>query len=153
MSSKTTFLKTLNPQKSISIAILAVVVIVVLWFLWEKISVLVSNLIDGAKQSSQDAINYGTASPTTDFESLAIQIYSAMKGWGTDEDAVESVLSQIKSNADYAALRRAYKNVQKDNFYTTLDSRIAFEGNKKELARWAGILDGNGVTIYTFYKN
>lgn len=149
MSSKIN-LKSIKPQQAISIAILVVVGAVVLWFFWEKISSGISGIIARRKQEAQDNANYGMPTATTDFDTLAVQIYQAMRGWGTDEAALERVLSQIKSNADWAALRAAYKTIQKDGTYTTLDSRIAFEGNKNELVKWRSILDANGVTIYSF---
>lgn len=149
MSSKIN-LKSIKPQQAISIAILVVVGAIVLWVFWEKISNGISGWIARRKRESQDNAKYGAPTATTDFDTLAVQIYQAMRGWGTDEAALERVLSQIYSNADWAALRAAYKAIQKDGTYTTLDSRIAFEGNQKELAKWRSILDANGVTIYSF---
>lgn len=153
MSKSTTIfkdIKNLTPKQSLSIAILVVVAVVVIWIFWEKISNGIANYIARHKQQQQDIVNYGSTTVTTDFDTLAVQIYNAMKGWGTDEAAIERVLSQIHSNADWAALRRAYIKVNKDGTYTTLDSRIAFEGTDRELARWRAILDENGVTIYSF---
>lgn len=143
-------IKDLTPKNALAIAIVVVVAAVLLWVFWEKISSGISGLIARRKQQSQNQANFGSATATTDFDTLAVQIYQAMRGWGTDEAAIERVLQQIRSNADWAALRVAYAKVNKDGTYSTLDSRIAFEGNANELARWRSILEANGVTIHSF---
>lgn len=140
----------LTPKRALTLAIIAVVVVVVVWIFWEKISTAISSYIAKKKQQKEDIINFGTPTATTDFDTLAVQIYNAMKGWGTNEEAVERVLMQIKSNADWAALRLAYQKVNRDSEYNTLDARIGYEGTSAELKKWRAILATNGVTIYQF---
>ena len=143
-------IKDLTPKNARAIAIVVVVAAVLLWVFWEKISSGISGLIARRKQQSQNQANFGSATATTDFDTLAVQIYNAMKGWGTNEEAVERVLMQIKSNADWAALRLAYQKVNRDSEYNTLDARIGYEGTSAELKKWRAILAANGVTICQF---
>lgn len=148
--SKSSILKDLTPQRALSVAIIVAVIVAVVWLFWGKIASAIRGAI-AQKKLENEAGQYGQQTLTdSQIRSLAEQIYTAMKGWGTDESAIEYVLTQIKSNADWAALRTAYAAVNKDTTYTTLDSRIAYEGTNRELARWRAILDSNGVTIYTF---
>lgn len=132
-----------DPKIAITVAVLVLIAIGLVWFFWDKIK----DAITSAKNKNKNKELYGSTTQTTDFKALAEQMYRACKGWGTDEDAVARVLSQVKGNADYAALRTAY--AVEDKYYT-LDARLQSEGNKKELSQWRSILDGNGVNIYSF---
>lgn len=143
-------LKDLTPKNALTIAILAAVVVVVVWLLWDKIA---SAIRDARVKNTlqNEASQYGATTLTTSqINSLASQIYQAMRGLGTDEAAVSQVLSQLKNNADYAALRSAYASVNQSSTYPTLDSRIASEGTSSELRQWRSILDARNITIYTF---
>lgn len=143
--------KKLEPKTATAIGIIVLVAAAVVYIFWNKIVALI-NASRTEKTLNQEATQYGAATLTqAQIQQLAQQIYAAMRGWLTDNSAVERVLSQMRCNADYAALRAAYAAVNKDGTYTTLDSRIAYEANgNRQLARWRGILDANGVTIYTF---
>lgn len=141
----------LNPQTAVAIAIVVVVVAAVVYLFWNKIIAIIKEA-KNENQLQEEATQYGSTTLTqAQIQQLAEQIYRAMRGWMTDNGAVERVLSQMKNNADYAALRAAYAGVNRDGTFTTLDSRIAYEANSnKQLRRWRAILDQNGVTIYTF---
>ena len=150
MSKSTNFKNTVewfsNPKIAISLGIMVLIAGVVLWFFWDKIR----DAIHAAKTQhklQQDASQYGAATLTdTQIRSLAEQIYRAMKGWGTNEAQVANVLSQLGNNADYAALCNAYYSLAQGS----LDSRISTEGTTSELKQWRAILQGKGITIYTF---
>lgn len=145
--------KDLTPKNAIGIAIIVAVVVVVVWLLWDKIA----KAIDEAKAKAklkEEASQYGAKTLSdAQISSLAIQLYNAFKpslwNWGTNEKAVERVLSQLGNNADYAALRVAYAAVNRDTS-TDMDSRIDYEGNESEKAYWRSILDAKGINIYTF---
>lgn len=132
-----------DPKIAITVAVLVVVAIGIVVFFWDKIKAAIKK----GKQDKKNESLYGSATETTDFNALAQQMYKACEGWGTDEDAVKRVLSQIYSNADYAALRSAYAVC--DSSYT-LDARLQSEGTRKELVQWRAILDANGVNNYQF---
>lgn len=149
-SSKLKFLDDLTPKRMLSLAIIVVVVIVAIYVLWDKIASAIRDArVKNTLQS--EASQYGAQTLTnSQINSLAVQIYQAMRGLGTDEDAVSQVLSRLKNNSDYAALRSAYASVNKSSTYPTLDSRIASEGTDSELRQWRAILDSNNINIYTF---
>lgn len=143
--------KKLEPKTALAIGIIVLIAAAVVYIFWNKIvAIIKANKVENAL--AQEASQYGSTTLTdAQVQQLAQQIYEAMRGWLTDNSAVERVLSQMRCNADYAALRAAYAAVNKDGTFTTLDSRIAYEANgKRQLARWRAILDQNGVTIYTF---
>lgn len=145
--------KDLNPKQALSVAIIAAVVVAVVWLLWDKVKAGIDEA-KAKKELEKEASTYGaTTLSSSQISSLAIQLYNAFKpswwNWGTNEKVVDRVLSQLGNNADYAALRIAYATVNKDSS-TDMDSRIDYEGNEKEKARWRAILDAKGITIYTF---
>lgn len=132
-----------DPKIAITVAVLVVIAVGIVWYFWDKIKAAIS----GKKADLENKNLYGNPTATTDFTTLAQQMYQACKGWGTDEDAIKRVLSQIYGNADYAALRTAYAVCDSSH---TLDARLQSEGTNKELKQWRAILDANGVTIYSF---
>ena len=132
-----------DPKIAITVAVLVLIGIGLVWFFWDKIKA----AFVGTKDAVKDKNLYGSTTETIDFDTLAQQLYQACKGWGTDEAAIDRVLGQIRTDADYAALRRAYAT--NDSRYS-LDARLQSEGTKNELIHWRSILDANGVTIYSF---
>lgn len=150
MKKRLKFLDELTPKRMLTLAIIAVVVVVTVYFLWDKI---VGSIRDARAQNnlSQEVSQYGAGTLTSSqINSLAVQIYRAMRGPGTDEDAVANVLTQLGNNADYAALRAAYVGVNQSTRFPTLDSRIAYEGTGSELQKWRSILQSKSITIQTF---
>ena len=146
-------LKDLTPKNALTIAILVAVVVAVVWLMWDKIAAAIAEA-KAKEKLKQEATGYGAATLTdSQISSLAIQLYNAFRpslwNWGTNEKVVDRVLGQLGNNADYAALRVAYAAVNRDP-NTDMDSRIDYEGNEKEKARWRGILNAKGITIYTF---
>lgn len=131
-----------DPKIAVTVAVLVLIAIGIVWYFWDKIKAAVTR----KKNEIENRNNFGEATRTTDFDTLARQMYDACKGWGTDEDAVVRVLSQILSSADYAELKAAYAKYDK----TQLDARLQSEGTDKELAQWRAILAANGVTNYSF---
>lgn len=148
-------LKDLTPKNALTIAILVAVVVAVVWLMWDKIAAAIAEA-KAKEKLKQEASGYGATTLTdSQISSLASQIYNAFKfnpiyNWGTKEKVVERVLSQLGNNADYAALRVAYAAINQSTAHPTLDDRIVYEGTEDEKARWRGILNAKGITIYTF---
>lgn len=144
----------LTPKRALTLAIIAIVVIAIAYFVYKKIKSSIKNTIAEKKQEIANA-QYGEPTlSNAQIQSLAKQIYNAFKfnffsNWGTDEAVVESVLSQLNNNADYAALYLAYNGINRDDD-TDLDSRIQYEGTEDEKRKWRSILDQKGITIYVF---
>lgn len=146
-------IKDLTPKNALTIAILVAVVVAVVWLTWDKIAAAIAEARAKEKLKSEVS-GYGQKTLTdAQISTLAIQLYNAFKpsiwNWGTNEKVVERVLGSLGNNADYAALRVAYAAVNKDSS-TDMDSRIDYEGNESEKARWRAILNAKGITIYEF---
>lgn len=150
MKKRLKFLDELTPKRMLTLAIIVVVVVVTVYVLWDKI---VQSIRDARTQHTinKEVSQYGTGTLTSSqIQSLASQIYNAMRWPGTNETAVSNVLTQLGNNADYAALQAAYIGVNQSSRFPTLDSRIASEGTEGELRKWRSILQSKNITIYTF---
>ena len=95
-----------------------------------------------------------------DFASLRDRIASAVSGPGTDEEEIYSVLSELRTQADWEYLQRYWENSMENanigwgglilsgmlGMATTLEATLKSELNKKELQRCREILEDHGIT-------
>jgi hypothetical protein len=68
-------------------------------------------------------------------ESIARQLRKAMKGWGTDEEAIYGAMSG-RTGADIAAIKESYQRL----FTRDLDADLRDELNDRELAKVAAMM-------------
>lgn len=107
--------------------------------------------LDNANKDIIDAQKAGqTASyPSATYSQLADKIYAAvMYTWGTDEQAIYDVFSQMKNNLDVAMLIKAFGKRRLE--FSTQDAELgAHLGNdldSTEIARINSILGSKGIT-------
>ncbi|MDR1552543.1 MAG: annexin [Prevotellaceae bacterium] len=102
-----------NPKRIIAIVILIVGIVIAFYFLKDKISALFSMFrkeIDD-KQVIDEAIAETGKQPSysdSQYRLFADRLYAAMKGFGTNEEAVYNVFRQMKSRVDVLKLIDAY---------------------------------------------
>ena len=147
-----------QPKIAISLGIMVVIAGLVMWFFWDKIR----DAIDAAKakqaaKEKEKELNslYGTPTATIDFNSLAMQIYRAMKGAGTSEEVIYNALRQLNTQADWENLKLAYAsvyeashhgyNVLSYNLNNDLVASLQSELTTSELSKCRSILTANHI--------
>lgn len=90
-----------------------------------------------------------------DFRSLANQLFDAMDGYGTSNAVIKDIFKQIKTDADYDALKSAYGvrekssgfgNIFVSNFEGDLPASLKDEMSKSEIAELNQILTSNRIS-------
>jgi hypothetical protein len=77
-----------------------------------------------------------------EYKSMADMLYTAMKGWGTDEDMIYSVFAKLKTEDDYLKLRSAFGIRENEK----LEQWIIGEMNASERKKLNDILEVNGIS-------
>lgn len=127
-----------------TIAIIAAVVITVVIIVAVNYNKL-RNWIEQKRYDNEIATDINTSNITisaTLLRQYADRLYTAMKGWGTDEDTIYDVFSNFRTDDDVLQLIRIYGT--KDGM--TLPQWIIDELNTKERKKLNTILNNNGVT-------
>lgn len=125
-------------------AIMVVLGLIVLVWIKNKISSATDSLdfstSEEEKASDKSQIQQGTpvvtkslSYPIAEYKNLANKIYNAMKGAGTDEDAIESVINMIKNQSDWNQVIKDFGIKDGNNLITwmrddiTESSRFAYD--------------------------
>lgn len=127
-----------------TIAIIAAVVIAVVIVLAVNYKKL-RNWIEQKRYDNEIATDINTSNITisaTLLRQYADRLYTAMKGWGTDEDTIYDVFANFRTDDDVLQLIRLYGT--RDNM--TLPQWIVDELTTKERKKLNTILTNNGVT-------
>lgn len=160
--SKTKITKTIDylsdPKKGITAAVLLVLAIVAVAFVWRKIK----GLWTGSSGSStvtilgDAAIEAGTGtsiSSSIDFANLWLRLWDATYRIGTDEDEVFAVLGMLNSQADYMKLSQVWSRKWAllgwpltEYIPMTLPGLLKSELNSSELLQARNILTSKGIT-------
>ena len=80
--------------------------------------------------------------PELEYKTMADMLYTAMKGWGTDEKVIYSVFAKLQNEDDYKKLRSAFGIRDKEN----LEQWIVGDMNEKERQQINAILNVNGIS-------
>ncbi len=101
------------------------------------------DLVDKANAEIKDSdVTLTSAQAST----LADKIFSALRGWGTDEEAVYSAFRMLRSRSDLLLLSRTF-GVRGGR---TLSEWLSSDLSQKELDKVNQILATNGIT-YSFF--
>lgn len=135
-----------DPRKAVTAAVLLVLAIVAVAFLWKKISGLWKN------SSSSGIFEDLDVTPSINFSQLALRMYDATNRFGTNEEEVFSVLSALQTRADYMKLCREWSNLYSEKGFwhnltaqSTLPGTLQSELSSKELTRARTILTDKGI--------
>lgn len=138
----------INLKKYAIIAVIVIVLLVVVIFVGVKIKNVISDTIKEQKQI--DEANKGIdeeklTTTTSQYNTIASKLYTAMKGIGTDEEAVYSAFSSLQT---YSDLMQVMSNFGvKDSM--VLREWIQSELNLKEIDKVNNILAAKSIN-YTF---
>ena len=139
-------------KKTIIITVVVVVAAIVLWKSGKKIW----NYFDRNNDQYQSEDETGTnVTAGLGHSRLAKQIYTACESAGTDENAIYSALSQLRTQADWELLQRRFANVYEDthawyhvlstNLSSDLVATLQSELSTSELNRCREILEDHGI--------
>lgn len=139
-----------DPRRAIVIGVFLVVIIVLLVVFWGRIKAFFQSVVNKTASNSMlnDVIAETGENPTlssASYTAYANQLYNAFRqhmfGWGTDEDAIYNVFSQMNNTSDVYKLIKVFGT--KDG--KTLEVYIRSELNNRELRKLNTILSNKGI--------
>lgn len=99
----------------------------ILWYIKRKVLTGLGLETDSEQKESEQTqvsqtkvVSKNLKMPIQEYVNLGNKMYTAMKGAGTDEDMIKSVLSQIKNNDDWQQLVKSFGVKDGDNLITWL---------------------------------
>jgi hypothetical protein len=121
-----------NPRRILAIVILITVIVVAFLIFKNKIIAAFTSLrkdLDDKKVIDEEIKETGIKPSYSDsqYRVFADQLYAAMKGWGTNEDAIYNVFRQMKSRVDVLKLI---------DIYGTRDGEDLIQWMNGDLSSW-----------------
>lgn len=146
-------------KKPILIIVAVIVSIALTIWIGKKIYAWVVGKINEAKIVNDSEDHTGTSvTSTLQFKSLVVRLIEATRLWGTNENEIYNVLGELRTQADWEALKRtwviSYQNANKVaqlSFYiggcqSTLIGTLYSELDESELQHCREILQSHGIT-------
>ncbi|HPX58988.1 MAG TPA: hypothetical protein PK495_08330 [Bacteroidales bacterium] len=134
-----------DPRKAMAILILIAGTILLIYFVWRLVKKTVSNVgtsIGASAALATEIASGGNLSYSdNEYEHFAARIYKAVKGVGTDEEAIYQIFAQMRTKADVLKLIQTFG--LKDNM--TLTEWLYDDLNAKELDKVNSILSAQGI--------
>lgn len=144
-------IKWFQKLKPVEQVIAAAIILVILIWLWKLIRAYVKNIVSGAETIGEVAAlqSAGMKKTYTDsqYNSFADQLYFAMKGAGTDEDSVFSVMGKMKNDLDVIELERKY-GLRPDMWGNQYNLQQWLRGDlgSSDIQRLNSLLSSKGIT-------
>jgi hypothetical protein len=108
---------TKNPSKAIVYAVLLVLGIILLYWLWTKIKGGVSSLAEQITNVTENPVESSNLSYSQDwYKNNAENVFNAMNGLSTNVSVIDGILKSLKNQDDYNALNKAYGTRTLENF-------------------------------------
>ncbi len=123
------------------VAVVVIVAVIVFYLNYSKIKEWIQEK-KLEKEIAADIDSSNISISTTMMRQYADRLYTAMKGWGTDEDTIYDVFGNFHSSDEVLQLIKVYGT--RDNM--TLPQWIIDELNTKERKKLNTLLTNNGVT-------
>lgn len=144
-----------DPKKAITTAVLLLLAIATISFVWKKISGIWKNssLQGGVEDANIQSSTNSSITPTLNFPQLANRMWDATDRFGTTEEEVFAVLACLQTQADYVKLCRAWRDLYEEKGWwfrlqamSTLPGTLTSELDASELSRARAILTDKGIT-------
>lgn len=144
-----------DPKKAVTAAVLLILVIAVVAFLWKKISGIWkgSSLQGSLEDATIQANTNSSITSTLNFTQLAKRMWDATDRFGTDEAEVLAVLSCLQTQADYVKLCNAWCALYEEKGFfgrltaqSTLPGTLVSELSTGELMQARSVLTERGIT-------
>ena len=98
-----------DPKKGIIWAILLILLIVAIYFAWSKLKNIFTDIGDTIGSVKDNPVESNNLSHQGAwYKNAANTLFTAMDGWGTDENAIDGVIAQIYNKDDWNKLVREY---------------------------------------------
>jgi hypothetical protein len=130
--------------KYAAIALVVAIVAVILYYIYRKMRTAIQEkklIADVNSEILPSQLNY----TDVQYQAFASKLYMAMKGIGTDEEAIYSVMQQMKSRSDLMRVIAVF-GVKDD---MTLNEWMSDELNASEIQKVNTLLASNGI-LYNF---
>lgn len=102
---------TKNPRKAIVYAVLLVICIVVLYWLWTKLKSGVSSIVERIETNIDNPVERSSLTYEKSwYKNNAEAIFRAMNKIGTDETVIYNIMIKLRNQDDYNQLNREYGN-------------------------------------------
>jgi hypothetical protein len=82
---------------------------------------------DYENEADRDIDRHDLSYDQQTYIAIAKRLYRAVKGWGTDEDAVLEVIKKLQTKSDWQALVLAYGEHTDENDFSSLIDRLYYE--------------------------
>lgn len=131
-----------NPKRLITVAIIIVVLGVALYFGIKYIKRSINQI--QREQRRRELIDEQSESASyskAQFKEWADQLYTAMKGLGTDEDTIDRIMGYMKNDTDVLTLVDAFGTRDGEDLYEWIAGEYIGEPSCNEVLR------RNGITI------
>lgn len=100
---------TKNPSKAIVYAVLLVLGIILVYWLWTKIKGGVSAIVGRIETNRENPVESSKLTYEDSwYKTSANSIFNAMNKWGTDETVIYNILIKLRNQDDYNQLNREY---------------------------------------------
>lgn len=138
-----------DPKKGIVWAVLIVIIVVLIYFAYKKISEIISGISsDIANRRDNPVSSSNLTHSGAWYKNAADTLFNAMDGAGTDEDAIYGVFEQIDNQDDWNELVRRYDTRTISNgplmgsITGTLQVHLKSDLSKSEITKCKNILAG-----------
>lgn len=136
-------------NKIIAWLIIIIILVIIIIFINKTIKKLKQNKQDkDLVKESEQAIVLGNLTYTeADYKAMADKLYIAMKGIGTDEEAIYEVIGRLRTRSDWYALVKAFGIRKSGSFSGNLVQWLSDELDETERARVNYILQKFDIQI------
>ncbi len=135
-----------NPKRLIAAAIIIVIAIVIIAIFGKKIKNWITDLkqqrdLEKDNDKLIEATGQTPSYADVQYRQWADKLYVAMKGAGTDEDAIDNIMAQMRNDADVLKLVSAFGIRDSEDLYQWIDGEYWGEPSCNKILR------KNGITI------
>lgn len=123
---------------------LAIVLVIVVIVKWNQLKAWVQKIADKTSLD-KEIISEDVTFSANQTKTMAAKLYVAMKGWGTDEEAIYSVMRSLQTRSDLLSVIKQYRA----DYNESLSERLCSELTNRELKKVNTILSEKGID-YTF---
>lgn len=143
-----------DPRRAWTIGIFLVIVIVLIAVFWKSIKAFFTGLAGKAEDNAELANHIAQTGESvnlsaSELSTMVNQLYTAMKGPGTDEETIYAVFKKCKNKADVLKLIAKFGTKDDKDLPTWIRSELSDTWPFKDLTKLNNILSDKGID-YSF---